>query len=269
MKTEKSDIGKTAGDNSYAVGLRKRDETFVSAFKKRDETYFAEMGISELSDITAIRGECNMKNKITKYDVVKRACKDIIIDDLAKPIVSTISAFVLPGDLQKKVSKKLKLYADEDEERLRDRVRGYSATHDHPRDATGHFAETGDPNGAVMKSLITDNMQVKKRMHAVATLEYVLGILGLLPAIAVGGPYGGALASYAIADGYIRKRTVSSSSLCREPFCGCDFKFEPRLDREPCGTVAVEVLYQIGKAAYKHLKGTYENAERELMVGEN
>ncbi len=209
-----------------------------------------------------------MKTQTTRYDVLKRACTNVVIEDIAKPIVSTISAFVLPGDLQKNVSKKLKLCDDEEEERLRGRVREYSDAHDRPRDAAGHFAETGDPDGAVMKSLTTGNMQVKKRMQAVATLEYVFGILGLLPAIAVGGPYGGALASYAIADGYIRKRTVSSSSLCREPFCGCDFKFEPRLDGEPCGTIAVEVPYQIGKRAYGYLKGTYEDAEREF-VGEN
>lgn len=207
-----------------------------------------------------------MKNQIAKYDVLKRACKDIIIEDLAKPIVSTISAFVLPGELQKTVSKKLKLYDDKGEERLRDRVRGYIDVHDPPCDAAG-----------LMESLTAGNMQVKKRMHDVAALEFVLGLAGLLTGGAVyagmaaagtvGGFYGLASAGYAIADGYIRKRTVSSSSLCRNPFCGCGFKFEPRLDRELCGTVAVEVPYQIGKAAYKHLKSAYENAGRELVEG--
>lgn len=205
-----------------------------------------------------------MKNKITRYDVLKSACKAIVIEDLAKPIVSTISAFVLPGDLQKTVSKKLKLYDDKGEERLRDRVLGYINTHDRPCDAAG-----------LMESLTAGNMQVKERMHDVAALEFVLGLAGLLTGGAAyagmavagtaGGLYGLASAGYAIADGYIRKRTVSSSSLCGQRYCGCDFTGGPRLDGEPCGTLAVEVPYQIGMAAYTHLKSTYENAERELM----
>ncbi len=65
MEAKKNGIRKTADNNSYSAGLKKRNEAYVSALKKRneayvsalkkrDETYFAAMGIGELSNISDI-----------------------------------------------------------------------------------------------------------------------------------------------------------------------------------------------------------------------